>query len=149
LYFSREKASASVLDKMNELRLVSMCVIIVRKDQWRNRRTGYWHPWENSGKMLKEWLSGKRGAKVVKLAMQYIWCEGGVITIAQALAAHNSSLEGHEAFLKRYPGVLGEDVKRRWEEMEVFLQDGGNKTQAVYDTEKEIFCRSIAIELPA
>jgi hypothetical protein len=102
---------------MNELRLVSMCVIIVRKDQWRNRRTGYW----------KEWLSGKRGAKAVKLAMQYIWCEGGVITIALALAAHNSSLEGHEAFLKRYTGVLGEDVKRRWEEMEVFLQDGGEK----------------------
>jgi hypothetical protein len=134
---------------MNELRLVSMCVIIVRKNQWRNRKIRHWHPWENLGKMLKEWLSGKRGAKAVKLAMQYIWCEGGVITIAQALAAHTSSLEGHEAFLKRYPGVLGEDVKRRWEEMEVFLQDGGNKTQAVYDTEKEIFCRSIAIELPA
>jgi len=85
----------------------------------------------------------------VKLVMQYIWCEGGVITNALALAAHNSSLEGHEAFLKRYPGLVVEDVKRRWKQMEVFLQDGGNKTQAVYNTDKEIFCRSIAVELPA
>jgi hypothetical protein len=148
LYFSREDASASVLDKMKELRLVSMRVIVVRKDQWRKRRNGHWHPWENSGKMLKEWLSGKRGARAVKLATQYIWCEGGVITNALALAAHNNSWEGHDAFLKRYPGVAGEDVKTRWREMEVFLEDGGNKTQAVYDTEKEIFCRSITIELP-
>jgi hypothetical protein len=149
LYFSREGASMLVLDRMKELRLVSMRVIVVRKGQWRKMRTGHWNSWENSGKMLQEWLSGKRGAKAVKLAMQYIWCEGGVITNAYALTAHNSSWEGHAAFLERYPGVIGEDVKRRWEEMGVFLQDGENKTQTVYDTGKEIFCRSIAIELPA
>lgn len=119
---------------MKELRLVSMRIIFVRKDQWRKMRNGHWHPWENSGKMLGEWLSGKRGAKAVKLAMQYIWCEGGVITNAGALVAHNSSWQGHDAFLKRYPDVVGEDVKRRWEEMGILLQDGENKTQAVYDT---------------
>jgi hypothetical protein len=32
-------------------------------------------------------------------------------------------------------------------EMGIFLQDGGNKIQTVYNTEKEIFCRNLEIKL--
>ena len=47
--------------------------------------------------------------------MQYVWTDGGAATSS--------------------------DVARRWMEVVIFLQDGSNKTYAVYDIEKETFCR--------
>ncbi|KAE9362754.1 hypothetical protein N431DRAFT_450218 [Stipitochalara longipes BDJ] len=147
-YFARELGSTLVLAKMSELRLVTMRVLVVRPDQWRNRMNGYWRPWENTGEMLKQWLSGRNDGRVVKLAMQYIWTEGfGTAAGTVAVGAHITSKQGHEAFLANYPGVLSDDVRRRWIEMGIFLQDGGNKTHQVYDTVKEIFCRNLVVNL--
>jgi hypothetical protein len=117
------------------------------------RRAGNWRPWENIGKMLREWLRGNgeewsRGkglGREVELAMQYIWYEKS--GVPGVLEIHDNSKEGHEAFLERHPGVVGEDVKSRWVEMGIFLEDGGNKAQSVYKTEKEIFCRNILVNL--
>lgn len=88
---------------------------------------------------------GKGPGREVKLAMPYIWYEKtGVLDV---LAVHDSSKKGHEAFLARHPAVVEKDVRRRWMEMGIFLKDGGNKAQAVYKTEKEIFCRNLLVKL--
>jgi hypothetical protein len=127
---------------MKELRVVSLRVLVVREGQWMKRKNGYWRPWENSGIMLREWLKGlrKKGGRGVRLAMQYVWVGGKDREAGHAIA-------GHEAFLKRYPGKIEEGVRRQWVDMGIFLQDGGNKTQTLYNTEKEIFCRDLEIKL--
>jgi hypothetical protein len=148
-YFSREAGCDLALGRMKELRVVSLRVLVVRKRQWMKRKNGYWRPWENSGIMLREWLKGlrKEGGRGVRLAMQHIWVEGNYPDAGHAVAGHVASKEGHEAFLKGYPGKIEEGVGRRWVEMGIFLQDGGNKIQTVYNTEKEIFCRNLEIKL--
>jgi hypothetical protein len=148
-YFSNEAGCDLVLGRMKELRVVSLRVLVVREGQWMKRKNGYWRPWENSGIMLREWLKGlrKEGGRGVRLAMQYVWVEGKDPEAGHAVAGHVASKEGHDAFLKRYPGKIEEGVRRRWVEMEIFLQDGGIKTQTVYNTEKEIFCRNLEIGL--
>jgi hypothetical protein len=139
-YFALEEGSACVLGRLRELRLVSLRVVVVRVEQWRTRRNGHWRPWENSGMMLREWLKGRVKGREVKLAMQYIWNEG--IGTNGVMPGHLGSEVGHKAFIDRYPGGLSKDVQERWQEMGVFLQDGSNQTQTVYDTEREIFCRN-------
>jgi len=146
-YFAREENSKVVLERMRELRLVTLRVVVVRVDQWKNRTNGYWRPWENSGNMLREWLRGRKEGREVGLVMQYIWTEGLDSVGGFAVAAHVTSKLGHEAFLAKYPGVLADEVRSRWVEMGIFLQDGRNKTHPEYDTAKDIFCRSLVVSL--
>jgi hypothetical protein len=78
--------------------------------------------------------------------MQYIWTEGmgpGVRTTA--IGAHVTSKRGHEEFLAKYPGVVSDEVRSRWAEVGIWLQDGGNKIHPLYKTVKEIFCRNLTI----
>ncbi|PMD38750.1 hypothetical protein L207DRAFT_513241 [Hyaloscypha variabilis F] len=147
-YFAREGRSKEVLERMEALRLVTLRVVVVRPDQWRNRRNGYWRPWENGGEMVREWLRGRKQEKEVKLLMQYIWTEGmgpGVRTTA--IGAHVTSKRGHEEFIAKYPGVVSDEVRSRWAEVGISLQDGGNKIHPMYKTVKEIFCRNLTINL--
>lgn len=51
--------------------------------------------------------------------MQYIWTDGGAATSS--------------------------DVARQWMEVVILLQDGSNKTYAVYDIEKKTFCRNLSV----
>jgi hypothetical protein len=148
-YFSNEAGCDLELGRMKELRVVSLRVLVVREGQWMKRKNGHWRPWENSGIMLREWLKGlrKEGGRGVRLAMQYVWVEEKDPEAGHAITGHVASKEGHGAFLKKYPGKIEEGVRRRWVEIGIFLQDGGNKMQAVYNTEKEIFCRNLEIKL--
>jgi 2EXR family len=138
-YFDGVPKSALVLGKMRKLTLVSIRVVVVRFQQWRHRKNGYWRPWENSALILKEWLIGRREENAVTLAMQYIWTDGG------AVASFVNSKPGHEDFLAKFPVATSADVARRWMEIGIFLQDGANKIHPVYDTEKEIFCRNLLV----
>ena len=146
-YFALEENSKVVLRMMRELRLVTLRVVVVRIDQWRNRKNGYWRPWENSGMMVREWLRGRNEGRDVELVMQYIWTEGFGSEGTFVGGSHVTSKQGHEAFLSKYPGTLSDDVRRRWVEMGIFLHDGRNKMHPEYNTEKDIFCRNLVVSL--